>query len=179
MASDEPITTTGGESEPERFMKLFAANQRRLYGFVRTLVASAADAEDLVQDTVTILWRKRAEFVEGTDFAAWAIRVARFEVLNRRRKAGAVALFDADVIERLADEAAQLAGESDRRREALHACVGKLPLDQRDLLRLHYDESLNVEQIAERAGRSRRTVYRTLQQVHAALLGCIRRTLAE
>ena len=162
-----------------RFMQLYAANQRRIFGFVRTMVFTHQDAEDLTQDTVAILWRKFDQFETGTDFGAWAIRIARYEILNQSRRRSVVSAFDPEIIQRLVDHAAELADASDVRRHALHECIKKLPDDHRQLLQWHYDAGHAVRQIADQTGRSQRTIYRTLQQIHDALLQCIRRTITQ
>lgn len=165
--------------DPELFMRLYATHQRRLYGFVRTLVRSTTDAEDLVQQTIAVLWRKFDQYTPGTDFGSWAIATARYECFHelrkRSRRAGSL---DADVLEQLADEAAALSEQAVERREALEHCLRELPGEMRQMLRMHYEHELNVNEVARRVSRSRRTVYRMLEQAHALLLGCIRRRIS-
>ena len=47
---------------PRRFMSLYAANQRRIYGFLRALAHDPADTDDLVQQTLEVMWSKFGEF---------------------------------------------------------------------------------------------------------------------
>lgn len=168
------------QADPEQFMQLFSANQRRLYGYIRSLVANPADAEDLVQQTVTILWRKFDTFEPGSDFAAWALKTARLEVYNhRRRLEPAQRLFDDALFDQLADIAESVSAETDVRREALRACLDKLPADSRRLISQFYEQELGVQQIAKVINRSDKTVYRLLSKVHHMLLACVRRTMGE
>ena len=40
----------------------------------------------MVQQTNAKLWEKRTEFELGTNFQAWSSAIARYEVLNYRKK---------------------------------------------------------------------------------------------
>jgi len=63
------------------FVQLLTAHQRSLYLYIITLLPNPADVDDVLQSTNMVLWSKADEFVPGTDFGAWARRVAHFEVL--------------------------------------------------------------------------------------------------
>src|SRR3954468_20850609 len=70
----------------ERFLKLFLAHERRIFGFLLALVPDWSDAEDLLQETSVVMWRKLYNFEPGTDFAAWALSIARYQVLDHRKR---------------------------------------------------------------------------------------------
>ena len=70
----------------EMFLALHLQNHNRLAAFVHTLVPAWQDAEEIIQDTLMVLWRKFDEFDPSTSFFSWAARVAQYEVLNYRRK---------------------------------------------------------------------------------------------
>ena len=55
----------------QAFSRLLVANQRRIYGFILTLVHDRSAAEDILQDVSALLWQKYDKFEPGTDFAAW------------------------------------------------------------------------------------------------------------
>jgi RNA polymerase sigma-70 factor, ECF subfamily len=60
-----------------------------LYRFARWLTESEADARDLVQDTILLALRSRAQFALGTNLRAWLFRIARnryLDVRHRRRR---------------------------------------------------------------------------------------------
>ncbi|QNN21210.1 sigma-70 family RNA polymerase sigma factor [Planctomycetales bacterium ZRK34] len=162
------------------FIRLYAANQRRIYAFVRVMVPSATDADDVIQETLSVLWRKFDTFDPNTNFTAWAIQVARFEVLKwRQRHASRPRMFDTEVIERLAEKAAGVSGSVDDRHDALQRCLEQLTDKHRQLLQLHYEREMSVNAIADQFKRSNKTIYRMLGQIHRSLLGCIRRALSE
>src|SRR5687767_8306659 len=70
----------------EEFVRLLSQNQRRLLLYVLTLVPRLNDAEEVVQETNLVLWRDYANFQPGTNFVAWAFKVAFFQVLAWRKK---------------------------------------------------------------------------------------------
>ena len=70
----------------EQFMRLFLQSERRILGFILSLVPNLSDAEDLMQETCSIMWSKIDQFEPGTDFTAWGISIARYRVLTYRRK---------------------------------------------------------------------------------------------
>ena len=165
-------------STTDRFLELYAAGQRRIYAYIRAQVLSSADADDVLQNVATVLWRKFSQYELGTDFVRWACRVARLEVLSfhRARKRTLTLLRD-DVVELVADKVLQLADTASARAEALDECVDLLPPKDRKLLDLKYQASQSVRQIAESINRTESTVYKSLQRIHDELYECVENKL--
>ncbi len=57
-----------------------------MYAYSLTLVPHRPDAEDIFQNVGVTLWEKFDEFEEGTNFGAWACRIAWFKVLDFQQK---------------------------------------------------------------------------------------------
>ena len=74
------------QSDGYDFGRLFVRDEARIYGYIRSLVVHRADAEDLLQETASVLWQKFHEFQPGSNFLAWAMSIARFQVRHFRRK---------------------------------------------------------------------------------------------
>ena len=72
----------GESSVEEEIMREFVQHQRVLFVFLRTLLNDSADAEEVLQETSIVLWRKRHQFVAGTSFVKWAMSVAKLEALK-------------------------------------------------------------------------------------------------
>ena len=178
MALLEP----SGESEAkgEVFSQLLISNRHRIYGFLYSLVHDHAAAEDLMQEVSMVLWRKFEQFEEGTDFAAWAMSVARFCALNWRRKQKRLPLaLDDEHLMLLADEAVGVSCAFEDRRDDLRHCLAKLPEKLREVLWARYQSEQAVPRIAEARKISVRSVYLLLEKAHGLLLGCIRRRMEE
>lgn len=159
------------------FIREVTRAQRRLFAFIYSLVLRAQDAEDVLQETNVVLWQKAAEFQPGTDFHAWAFRIAQFQVLAfRKRRRRHPEGFDDALLESLAEEAR--ARTDDRRHEALRGCLSGLSSDQRLLLALRYEPGGSVNDMARRSKRSPKAMSEALRRIRQALLDCIRGKLA-
>ncbi len=58
--------------------------QSRLKSYLFASVGNSADADDVLQETNLVLWRKREDFQQGTSFWAWSHRVAFFQLMALR-----------------------------------------------------------------------------------------------
>jgi RNA polymerase sigma-70 factor len=162
----------------EEFARLFSRNARRIYGFIMTLVFSHHDAEEVFQNTSVVLWNKFSEFEPGSNFFAWASRIAYYEVLSfmkQRRRSQKVSDESLDL---LANEAIALSEESSSRQEALEDCLSRLNPTDRELLQARYYHQQAPKQIASKQSRSVDSVYRALSRIHNMLLDCVQRRLA-
>ncbi len=163
------------QDQGERFTRLLMANQRRLYGFILALVHDRTHADDLQQEVASVLWKKFDRYEVGTDFAAWAMRVARLSVYEWRRQQARLPLpMNDETFDRMADEAMAVADQLDERLGALRRCMDSITGPHRQLLEARYGAGEAVRGIAERFGLSRRSVYNRLNKVHGHLLDCIR-----
>ncbi|MEM9079911.1 MAG: sigma-70 family RNA polymerase sigma factor [Verrucomicrobiota bacterium] len=173
--SEEVTGRTEKVDRGELFSQLLMANRHRIYGFAYTLIHNHEQTEDLMQEVSTILWRKFDQFEEGTDFAAWAMSVARFCALNWRRKQARLPFnLDDDELMKLADDAAAIGCELEDRRDDLEFCLAKLPQKCRQAIWYRYQEDLPVKEIAGRQSMSVRSVYLLLEKAHGLLLDCMR-----
>jgi RNA polymerase sigma-70 factor, ECF subfamily len=163
----------------DRFVELVVDHQRRLYTYILTLLPDPDRACDVLQQTNLVLWRDAERFNEGTNFYAWACRVAYFQVLDHRDRARRDRLrFSQELLEQLTREVdADAAGEPDRL-AAMRQCVEKLPVDQRDLLGRRYRESESVSAIAASTGRTDASVANCLYRIRVSLMHCIERRIS-
>ena len=155
----------------ELFTRLLVSNQRRIYGFIFTLVHDHSTTDDVLQEVTTLLWEKFETFEIGTDFGAWSMRVARFKVLEWRRGQQRLPLpIEDELLHELAGKAetAQLDGDLGRQ-EALEHCLGKLGERDRSLLDERYQQRTPVSRMAELRNRTRDAVYKILARIHRDL----------
>jgi RNA polymerase sigma-70 factor (ECF subfamily) len=174
----DPLANEPPALDQEEFARLFSRNARRIYGFIMTLVFSHHDAEEVFQNTSVVLWNKFGEFEQGTNFFAWASRVAYFEVLNLMKQQRRARTISQESLQMLADEAVALSDELPSRQEALEDCLSRLTLADRDLLQERYYYQRPPKQIAANQSRSVDSVYRALSRIHNVLLNCVQQNLA-
>jgi RNA polymerase sigma-70 factor (ECF subfamily) len=157
---------------------LFLENERRIYGFIVSILPNLSDAEDVLQETSLILWQKFGQFELGTDFVAWACRVAQFRVLKFYEKQGRSKLqFDAAALEAVANEAIGMAPLLEDRHHALAKCLEALNPRDRDLLHRRYADDATPQQISSQVGRSIHAVYKALSRIHDGLMLCVQQRL--
>lgn len=168
------------DARVEEFVRLLGQYQRRIALYVVSLVPRWNDAEEIIQETNLVLWREFDQFQPGSNFAAWACRVAFHQVLawRKRRQRDRLEFSDA-FLEAVAEENAREADHLEERSRALALCIEKLPASQRDLLRRRYGAGDSIEKIASQAQRTIDAIYRALSRIRHTLHDCVRETLSE
>ena len=168
------------KEQTERFVQQLTGCQTRLYAYILMLLPSHDDAADVLQETNLVLWRKADEFVDGTEFGAWACRVAHFQVLAWLRDARRDRhVFDPELLGSLAGEAETLSAQIDDRRRALRLCMMRLTQRERELLGRRYDLGRSIKEIAVEFGQSPGAVATSLYRIRNELLLCIQKNLGE
>lgn len=169
------------KSDSEEFVRLLTEAQGPVYGYILTLCPDRNRARDLLQETNITLWKKSETFEEGTNFNAWACKVAYFHVLAFRRKMAREKLvFDDDILDYLAERNDERAEEEGPPAKivALRDCLQKLPEHHRKLVEARYQPKASVQNIAAEQGRTVGSVSQTLYRIRHNLMACIEKTLA-
>jgi len=144
-----------------------------------SLLHHAADAEEVLQETNLVLWRKFEEYQPGTDFVRWAYGIAHYEVLKvYEARSREKRLFSDKFMAMLATEAQTSLDLLEARRQALTCCLGKLSPTDRELVYRRYQPGASTRSVAEALGRSVQGARQALHRIRAALLACVGRTLA-
>jgi RNA polymerase sigma-70 factor (ECF subfamily) len=173
-----PPANDGSSERVEAFVRLLGQNQRRIFVYVMALVPRWNDAEEIVQETNLVLWREFGQFALGTNFAAWACKVAFHQVLAwRKRKQRDRLEFSPAFLEAVAQEAAGASDLLEERAQAMAGCIEKLPAPQREMLQLRYSAGKDIEAIARQVDRSVEAVYRALSRIRQAIHQCVTQTL--
>jgi RNA polymerase sigma-70 factor, ECF subfamily len=162
----------------EDFVRLLMANERRIFAYVLTLLPNVADAQDVLQETSIVLWRKFSEYRLGTDFTSWAYSIARNVVRNSLAKQHRCRLkFDEELLATVATDAETMREELDLDRSALLECINELPPVDRELLSLRYEVGATIKSVAAAVGRSAEGMYKAMRRIHDALYECVSRRL--
>jgi RNA polymerase sigma-70 factor, ECF subfamily len=162
------------EDRATEFVRLLAAHERRLSGYVVAMVPNWNDAEDIVQQTKLRLWEQFEAYDREKDFGSWACAIARYQVLAfRTRTARSRIQFSQEFIDRVSSEFAQAAAESDVRATFLEACFKKLSQWQRDLLWRCCVAEDSVSRVALQLGRKTESTRKALLRIRRKLYHCI------
>jgi RNA polymerase sigma factor (sigma-70 family) len=100
----------------DEFILLLTQAQPTIHACIFALLPDRVAAQDLLQETNLTLWHKANDFEIGTIFNAWATRIARYHVLNYRRKINHERrLFDDAMLEALHESLEHMPLEADSR----------------------------------------------------------------
>jgi RNA polymerase sigma-70 factor, ECF subfamily len=176
--SAEKRTTSNDDDRYEAFVRLLVEHEPSVRAFLRGLLPTWHDVEDVCQEASLVAWRKFADFEEGTSFGGWLLTIARFEALKcRRRVARSPLVFASDVWDLLAKEAS---GEEVQqiRREHLEVCLGKLERSKRELLLNVHSPGVVMREVALQSGKNEQAFYKVIQRLRAVVLTCVTKALA-
>lgn len=162
------------------FVRLLAATERRLAGYVLSLVPNLADADEIIQETHVRLWQEQDKYEPGTDFAAWALRVGYYQVLTwRKRRQRDRLIFGDELLGELNERLVCQGDAADIRHGALVSCLSELSDRSLLLLRRVYRDGEKVKDIAQRTGKTAESLYKAVQRLRSALRVCIEQRLAD
>lgn len=163
----------------ETYVNDLVSHQEDLRAFIYALLPNSPAAEDVLQNTNMILWRKRKTFRRGTNFHAWAFKIARVQVQHQydRAKRETRLVFSESLLKRIEDAASE---NPPRERElvVLENCIGKLNDKQRDIINARYRAGSSLKMLAENTGATAGSLRITLFRIRAILRRCVESTLA-
>jgi RNA polymerase sigma-70 factor (ECF subfamily) len=137
---------TGDEAA---FRLLVERHIDRAYAIALRIVGNAADAEDVVQDTMLKVWSHRGRWHHGrAKFSTWLYRVISNRCIDLRRKPRNE---DVDAVPEMADPQPDASSLIERNevRDLLEVAMQRLPEQQRLAVILSYHENMSNGEIAE------------------------------
>jgi RNA polymerase sigma-70 factor (ECF subfamily) len=161
------------------FIQLYTRAQPSLERFICAQVPNLREAEDILQDVALLLWEKFDTFKLGTSFNAWAMQMARYEIMHSRRAlARSRVILDDELAERAAVYYASEDFETAAgKRRILAHCLQRVSQDQQQVLGMAYSEGQTSEQIARHLGREAGQVRTQLCRLRAVLRKCVQSAL--
>lgn len=170
------------DQQYERFMSLFVGSERAIRAYVRSLLRSSQDVDDLMQNISLACWHKFDQFDadgSGQDFVRWCCVIARFEVLRfRRSRARDRLVLSDEVIELLATDAEERLQRSEAERQALAGCLQKFSEAERRLLLSIHTQGDSISRIAVESNEKARRLYSKLNTLRDLVADCVRASLA-
>jgi RNA polymerase sigma-70 factor (ECF subfamily) len=164
--------------DPSRYSEFVYLLQRatgQIFAYLNALLLNWNDAEDVFQDACVVLWEKFDEFRPGSNFVAWALRVAQHKAMDfQKSRARRSVFWKAELQDSLMAAMAE-ADATDEGLAALSGCVARLDEADRNLIQRCYGDGVPVRQIAAQLGRSPQSVHNSLRRIRGMLLDCIER----
>ena len=171
----------GKRDDRDNFFQLYLQNQRRLYAYILMLVPNSSDADDILQQTSSIIWGKFYSYDLDASFGAWSVSIAKYVIFDHyKKKRRSNVIFNGEMLDIFAEIAIDASRGTDERLHILKVCVEKLSGNDRKLIKIRYEQGLKIKDIAEQVGRPVQGFYKTMNRIHNSLLNCIRgKMLAE
>jgi len=136
------------------FTELFDFFAPRINAYLRGLGLSPAEAEDLAQEVLTVLWRKAHLFdANKSSLSTWLFRVARNRRIDmaRREKTGKLDP-DEPLLHPEPEASPDNVLDEQKRAERIRAVLTTLPEEQYSLVKMAFFQGLTHSQIADSTG---------------------------
>ena len=168
-------------AQTDEFVRLWTLHGQRIYSYLLMLTSNHADADEIYQEVGMVLWKDFEHYTPGTNFHAWARKIAFNRVRNfRRLHYHKTALCSPRFLETIDRQIDQQSSTLDAQYNALAKCFEKLSARQKDLIDRRYQPGATPASVAEQMGRNVKAVYQALWRIHNALFDCVRKhTLGE
>jgi RNA polymerase sigma-70 factor, ECF subfamily len=176
-AEEPPPGAEGVAGQTTHVQQLFVKHQNGIMGFILSLLPDLAEAQDVLQEVFLVVTRKAADFRRGSDFFAWACTIARFKVLEaRRRRRAAEVMLSAEIIELLCVSGPEEVF-ADERLQWVSDCVQRLAPRAREMVRMRYFGEQQPEEIARLLAWTPTAVNSALTKARGFLRDCLERHL--
>ena len=163
--------------DQESFRLIFQQHYKALCYFASSIILDGQEAEDLVQETFSKLWNKRADFTSPTSIKAFLYIATKNACLNflkqKERQSSREKEFTYLLQEPLSDDFDPILAETEIIQE-LYTEIENLPKQCQRVFKMSYLQGRKNEEIATALGISYNTVrtqkLRALKLIRASLL---------
>lgn len=161
-------------NKSEVFVELITNCQGRLFSFIAAALGNADIANEVLQETNLVIWRKSADFEIGSNFDAWVFRIASFQVMAyRQRQIRDKLMFDQDLVEKITHQSELRSEHYETRMTQLSRCIEKLPDRSREVIRRRYSGGQSLQEIADDIEQTQNAVGQLLFRVKRKLIECV------
>ena len=135
----------------QAFEQLYVAYHRRLSRFLIRIAGRYNLVEEIINDTLFVVWQKAGEFRGGSEVSTWIIGIAYRRALKSLQHVNVQTRAEVASLEDAVDDITHGLEQDDLResRDWLAKGLAKLPLEQRMVLELAYFLGHSCEEIAE------------------------------
>jgi RNA polymerase sigma-70 factor (ECF subfamily) len=144
-----------GSGDAAALCDIYNTTSAKLFGICLRILGESAEAEDVLQEVYTIVWRRAATFDNGrASPISWLATIARNRSIDRLRARPAQQMAPLEAAVSVADGApiAELALESAQGVSQLYACLDELEGPQRNAIRSAFLDGLTYDAIAYQSG---------------------------
>jgi RNA polymerase sigma-70 factor (ECF subfamily) len=171
-----PLLQRMAKGDEAALRELYLAYSRSIYAFALRRLRDAAEAEEIVVDTMHEVWRHPVRFRGESKFSTWLLGIARFKLLSliRSREPQHEEIGELEETLDSGEEGSFEILAQKQRREAVLQCMAKLPPDQRECLHLVFYEGYGLAEVAAVLGCPENTVKTRLFHARRKLKNALR-----
>ncbi|GIV21110.1 MAG: ECF-family RNA polymerase sigma factor [Armatimonadota bacterium] len=178
---DNQLVERARAGDVDAFGELYQRTHRRIYQYIRQMVPTPEDAEDLMQEVYLRAWSGLQGLHASEAFWVWLHRIARNAVLDsrKRKQLNSVSLESAFTDDEDGEtepvEVADWSGNpeqivlSEATQEAVRQAVRSLPESHREVVTMYYLEDMEIAEVAQVLGVPKNTVLSRLARAREAL----------
>lgn len=157
--------------------------RHHLNHFIFSSIPNRTDSEDVFQEVCLKIWSMRKDYQQGSNFRAWAFTIARFTILDWRKRYATRRLqyLDHETIELLANQMEETHEESERHlatKNAMTHCLSKLDKRISDIFNLHYRNKISLSEIARRESTTTPAIKQLFYRTRSKIRKCVDTRLA-
>jgi RNA polymerase sigma-70 factor, ECF subfamily len=159
------------------FERLYNATSLKLYGVIVRILGRGGVADEVLQEVYVRVWQRAGEYDPASSSPiTWMCTIARNRALDETKRKTMSSLDEFPELLQIPSDDNPLADqERNEDLHRLHACLGGLEADKREIVLLVYYHGLTREEIATRIGRPAATVKTWLRRSLAQLKECLGR----
>ena len=158
---ERALVARSAQGDRDAFGRLYRRYEARIYGYVRNIVGDATLTEDLVVETMTVVWHSARTFGGASRVSTWILGIARHKAIDavraRARLPALAPVTAAAEVECPAAGPADIA-HGERLAALTQRALALLTTEHREALRLAFYEELPYEEIAALVGIPANTV---------------------
>lgn len=164
--------------DQSNFITVLLQEELPLRSFLLAATRNVHEVDDLFQNVARVLFEKFDEYDPQRPFRAWAMGVAKMEVLKwRQKKARSREFLSPEALLQVAAAAEEPNDWTEHLGKFLHVCLGKLKATARRVVDMKYGDSLAIREIAQRIGKSVSAVEMILVRSRRVLRECVERQM--
>jgi len=178
---DNQLVERARAGDVDAFGELYQHTHRRIYQYIRQMVPTTGDAEDLMQEVYLRAWSGLKQLQANEAFWVWLHRIARNAVLDwrKRKQVSTVSLESTFTDDEDGEtEPVEVADWSENPEqialsEAMQEAVRSLPENHREVvtmyLTMYYLEDMGISEVAKVLGVPKNTVLSRLARARETL----------
>jgi RNA polymerase sigma-70 factor (ECF subfamily) len=170
---------TPGRNTSEEIAVLWTNAQPAVAAFISSIVPEFQDSDDILQQVAVAVIKNYDKYDRDRPFVAWAIGIAKNEVLmHRRRNSQNKLIFSTETIQRISELHEKESEKFNETKRALDICIKKLKGRWRRILEMRYLNEMSIPRIAQKLGMTTNAIYTAFHRTRTALRDCIDREMS-